>query len=173
MAKQFYLPDILQNTDYDCGVECVQTIMAYYGIDYNEFELEKTLKVSKKYGTATKPIIDFFKSKSFRISSGKMSVEKVKNYIHRNIPVIILIQAWAERETKYEKTNNWGHYVVVCGYNKKGFIIEDPAIFGRGFLSFHQLKKRWHAEDEKLLENFGIAVWGKKPYDYKKYYRIR
>jgi len=172
MAKQFYIPDLIQDTDYDCGVECVQTILAYYGIDYTDLVLEKILKASKKYGTATKSIIDFFKSNKFKVSAGKMSFEKVKNYIHKNIPVIILIQAWATRKTDYEKTNNWGHYVVVCGYNKKGFIIEDPAVFGRGFISYHQLLKRWHAEDDKILVNFGIAVWGKKPYDYKTYIRI-
>jgi ABC-type bacteriocin/lantibiotic exporter with double-glycine peptidase domain len=172
MAKQFYIPDVIQNTDYDCGVECVQTILAYYGIDYTDLKLENILKVSKKFGTASKSIIDFFKLNKFKVTAGKMSVEKVKGFILKNIPVIILIQAWAERKTDYANTNNWGHYVVVCGYNKKGFIIEDPAIFGRGFISYHQLLKRWHAEDEKLLENFGIAVWGKKPYDYKKYIRI-
>ena len=83
MAKQFYIPDLIQDTDYDCGVECVQSIMAYYGIDYTDLVLEKILKASKKYGTATKSIIDFFKSSKFKVSSGKMSFEKVKSYVDR------------------------------------------------------------------------------------------
>jgi ABC-type bacteriocin/lantibiotic exporter with double-glycine peptidase domain len=173
MTKQFYIPDIFQNTNYDCGVECVQAVMAYYGTDYTETELEKELEVSKKYGTATKSIIGFFNKRGFKIFEGNMNIEILKKYIDRKIPVIILIQAWAERNTNYIKTNNWGHYVVVCGYNKSGLILEDPAIFGKGYLSYSQLKKRWHGLDNKILYNYGIAVWGKNKYNYKKLFKIK
>jgi len=147
--------------------------MAYYGTDYMETELEKELDVSEKYGTATKSIVAFFKKRGFKIYEGNMNFEILKKYIDRKIPVMILIQAWAERKTNYIKTNNWGHYVVVCGYTNSGFILEDPAIFGKGFLSYTQLTKRWHAIDNKILNNYGIAVWGKKIYNYKKLLKIK
>ena len=174
MAKQFYLPDILQNTNYDCGVECTQTILAYYGVDYYEFELEKELKVSRKYGTELNSIVKFFRRRKYKVDYGELSLELLKEYINKEIPVIILIQAWKQDDVDYENTYNWGHYVVVCGYNKKGFIIEDPAIFGRGFLSYRQLEKRWHGYDDKNKKKkcLGIAIYGKPKYDYRKYFKI-
>jgi len=155
-------------------VECVQTILAYYGLDYTDYELEKNLNVSKKNGTEIKSIIKFFRNRKYKVDSGKYTFEKIKKYINKNIPVIILIQAWKKDNDDYKNTNNWGHYVVVCGYNSKGFIIEDPAIFGRGFLSYQQLKKRWHGYDDnnKIVQNTGIAIYGMQRYDYKKYRNI-
>ena len=172
MSKQLYFPDILQNTSYNCGVVCVQAVMAYYGIEYTEPKLDKLLGTSKKWGTNITPIIKFFKQRDFKVAYGTMSVDDVKKYIHRKIPVIILIQAWGPEGVDYTHTNQYGHYVVVSGYNSKGLMIEDPAIFGRGFILYSHLKKRWHAEDNGVVENFGIAVWGKKPYDYSKPYTI-
>jgi ABC-type bacteriocin/lantibiotic exporter with double-glycine peptidase domain len=174
MAKQFYIPDIFQNTDYDCGVECVQAILAFYGVDYTEFQLEKLLKVSRKNGTKIKSIVEFFRRRKYKVKCGQFTFDDLKKFIHRNTPVIILIQAWKDTDTDYELTNSWGHYVIVNGYNKKGFIIEDPAMFGRGFLSYNQLKKRWHGygDNNKVVYNFGIAVYGKPRYDYKTYRRI-
>jgi ABC-type bacteriocin/lantibiotic exporter with double-glycine peptidase domain len=172
MAKALYFPDILQNTNYNCGAVCVQAVLAYYGIEYTEHKLEKLLHTSKKWGTESDNIIKFFKEQGFKITSGNFSVETIKKCIHREIPVIILIQAWAPAGTNYKHTNQYGHYVVVSGYNKRGLIIEDPAIFGRGFISYASLKKRWHSEEKECPENFGIAVYGKKKYDYSTLYKI-
>lgn len=172
MAKHLYFPDILQNTNYSCGDACVQAVLAYYGIEYTEHKLEKLLKTDSNWGTSIKPMIAFFKRKKFKVKQGSFSIEDLKKYINKNIPVIILIQAWAPGGTDYTSTNQFGHYVVVSGYNKRGFIIEDPAIFGRGKITYAQLKKRWHADDEGKVYNWGLAVWGKKRYDYSELYKI-
>ena len=172
MANNLYFPDIKQNTSYDCGVVCVQSVLAYYGIEYTETKLAKMLKVSKKYGTSIAPIVKFFRYKKFKVEYGTFSAEQVKKYMRRKIPVIILIQAWGEPGTDYTGINQYGHYVVVSGYNPKGFIIEDPGIFGRGFISYRNLENRWHADDIKPVSHFGMAIWGKEPYDYNKLYPI-
>jgi ABC-type bacteriocin/lantibiotic exporter with double-glycine peptidase domain len=172
MYKTLYFPDILQNHDYDCGVVCVQAVLAYYGIEYRESKLEKILKTQKATGTSIKPIIRFFKEKGFKVKAGSFTMEDIKELIQKDIPVIILIQAWGPSGTDYNHTNQYGHYVVVSGFNKRGIIIEDPAIFGRGFISYAQLKNRWHAIDGELIQNFAIAIRGKKRYDYKKLYEI-
>ena len=41
--------------------------------------------------------------------------------------------------------------------------------------SLKEFLKRWHGEDRKneTLRRFGIAVWGKKTYDYKKPIKIK
>lgn len=172
MAKSLYFPDIKQNTNYTCGVVCVQAILAYYGIEYTEAKLTKLLKTNKKYGTSISSITEFFKRKKFKLSSGSFTVERIKKFLHRQIPILILIQAWGPHGEDYTHTMQYGHYVVVSGYNKRGLIIEDPAIFGRGFISYVQLKKRWHADDIKPVYNFGLAVWGQPRYDYGTLYHI-
>jgi uncharacterized protein len=172
MARTLYFPDILQNSNYSCGDACVQAVLAYYGIEYTEHRLEKLLKTDSECGTSIKPMISFFRRKKFKIKSGKFSLDDLKMFINKDIPVIILLQAWGPDGIDYRHTNQYGHYVVVSGYNKRGFIIEDPAIFGRGFLSCTQLEKRWHANDGRKVYNWGLAVWGKKKYDYSKLYNI-
>lgn len=167
MRKIFYLPDVLQTTDYDCGVECAQTIMAYYGEDYTEYELEKILKVSREYGTSINELVRFFKSLDLQVWAGEMDQDKLKKLIDKRFPVILLIQAWSTIDHDYKNEEEWGHYVVACGYDDKGFIFEDPAMFGKGHLTYEELNDRWHGEDEILRRNFGIVVWGKEPYDYK------
>jgi ABC-type bacteriocin/lantibiotic exporter with double-glycine peptidase domain len=172
MAKSIYFPDILQNSNFSCGNACVQAVLAYYGIEYTETKLIKVLKTSCKWGTKSKNMIEFFKEKNFKVKHGSFTQQDLKDFINKGIPVIILLQAWGPSGTEYEHTNQYGHYIVVSGYNKRGFLIEDPAIFGRAFLSYAQLKKRWHAEDEGKIFNWGLAIWGKSVYDYSKPYRM-
>jgi hypothetical protein len=33
MTRFFYIPDVLQYSDFDCGTTCTQAVMAYYGED--------------------------------------------------------------------------------------------------------------------------------------------
>jgi len=172
MEKTLYFPDILQNTNYSCGDACIQAVLAYYGIEYTERKLEKILKTDVDCGTSIKPMVSFLKRKKFKIKYGEFTIEDLKKCIDKERPVILLLQAWGPKGTDYKNTYQYGHYVVVSGYNKKGFIIEDPAIFGRGFLSTSQLKRRWHAEDEEKISNWGLVIWGKKKYDYSKSYKI-
>jgi uncharacterized protein len=185
MAKYLYFPDILQNTDFSCGNSCMQAVLAYYGYEYTERKLIKLLKTSSKWGTKSELMVKFFEQKRFedkkngktifrrfKVKHGSFTQEDLKKFIRDEVPVIILIQAWGEEGMDYTNEYEYGHYVVVSGYNDKGFIIEDPGIFGRGFISFSQMKKRWHADDEKKMENWGMAVFGPQKYDYTKLYRI-
>lgn len=173
MPNITYLPDVLQLYDYDCGIVCVQTILAYYGEDRDEVKLLSEIEICKDDGAETNHIIEYLENKGYKVKAGKMTIKDLKKYVKKMIPVIIFIQAWSETKVDYSKSQDNGHYVIVRGYNKKGLIIEDPAIFGRGFISYKELDKRWHGEDIDILENYGIAVWGKKPFNYKKLIKIK
>jgi ABC-type bacteriocin/lantibiotic exporter with double-glycine peptidase domain len=175
MSTSLYIPDAKQNTTYDCGAVCVQLILAYYGIEKTEVQIEKALKTDKDYGTEISDIKNFFRRGKFKFFAGSLTEKQAKNFIRRKIPIIILFQAWAPEGVKYSKhITQWGHYAIISGYNSKGWIIEDPWIFGRGFISYRRMAKQWHACDDrgKLISNFGIAAWGKRPYDYKSLYPI-
>jgi predicted double-glycine peptidase len=174
MAKRMiYIPDVLQFSDFDCGDMCVQAVLAYYGTDLNEVKLLKKLKTSKRDGTCSVYITNFFEKQKFKVESRTMEIEDLKSFIRRKIPVIVLAQAWKNSKVRYQKTKAYGHYMVVIGYDDKNIYFEDPAIFGKGYIPIKEFEKRWHALDKKDVVRLGIAVWGPKPYDYKKYERIR
>ena len=167
MKKNLRLPDTLQDHNYSCGPVCAQCIMAYYGMDWREDILIKTLHTSI-YGAKTNQIIEFFKTRGFKVKYGEFTITELKKFIDRKIPVICLLQAWKERKVNYMRSNAWGHYVVACGYDDKRIYFEDPAVFSLTYLFFAELEKRWHGIDKVKLEHFGIAVYGKRRFDFKK-----
>jgi predicted double-glycine peptidase len=174
MAKKIlYIPDVLQFSDYDCGDMCVQAVMAYYGTDLNEVKLLKKLKTRKSDGTCSDHIAEFFEKQKFKVESRSMDIDDLKYFINRKIPVIILAQAWKKSKVKYQRTKSYGHYMIVVGYDDKNVYFEDPAIFGKGYIPVKEFVKRWHALDKKEVKRLGIAVWGPKRYNYKKFERIK
>lgn len=174
MAKKIlYVPDALQFSDFDCGDMCVQAVMAYYGTDLNEVKLLKKLKTRKSDGTGSEHIIEFFKRKKFNVESRSMEIKDLKSFINRKIPVIILAQAWKNSDVKYKRTESFGHYMVVIGYDEKNIYFEDPAMFGKGYIPIKEFEKRWHALDTTEVTRLGIAVWGPTPYNFKKIVRIK
>ncbi len=98
-----------------------------------------------------------------------MSLDDVKSYVKKEIPVILLLQAWFENK-KTNWVNDWsdGHYVVAIGYLKDKIIFEDPSSFKRTYLKYNELEERWHDVDSDGHKYFhyGIAIYGKpKKYD--------
>jgi len=174
MAKKIlYIPDVLQFSDFDCGDMCVQAVMAYYGTDLNEVKLLKKLKTRKSDGTGSEHIIEFFERQNFKVEARSMDVEDLKYFIGKKIPVIVLAQAWKKSKVKYQKTKSYGHYMVVIGYDSRNLYFEDPAMFGKGYIPIKEFGKRWHALDTKEVKRLGIAVWGPKRYNYKKFEPIK
>lgn len=173
MKKIFYIPDVLQYSDFDCGDMCAQTVMAYYGTDINEIKLLKKLKTRKTDGTGAEHIVEFFKKEKFKVEARSMDIEDLIYFINKNIPVIILAQAWKKSKVRYQRTKAFGHYMVVIGYDDKNIYFEDPAIFGKGYIPIDEFEKRWHAFDKDVGKRYGIAVWGPKPYNYNKFVKIK
>lgn len=175
MVKTLYVPDTLQYSDFDCGAACVQGIIAYYGQDLNEIKLLKKLKTNKSDGTGSDHIIKFFENKGYKVEARSMDIEDLISFIKKKIPVIVLAQAWKNSKVRYRRTKASGHYLIVIGYDDKNLYFKDHAMFGKGYIPRKEFLKRWHAEDRKneILTRYGIAVWGKKPFNYNKFTRIK
>lgn len=158
-----------QTFDFDCGAKALQTIMAYYGIDIREDELMKELGTGKD-GTRVDKMISTAESKGFRVEAKQhLSIRDVKRYIDKGHPVIVLLQAWAER---YMTLKDWrndyddGHYAVVIGYTKGILVFEDPASFRKTWLREYEFLARWHdldLERNRKYEQFGMVLLGKEP----------
>jgi ABC-type bacteriocin/lantibiotic exporter with double-glycine peptidase domain len=173
MDNVLYIPDVLQYSDFDCGDMCAQAVMAYYGTDINEIKLLKKLKTRKKDGTGSEHLVEFFKKNKFKVDARSMDIADLISFIKKKIPVIVLAQAWKKSKVRYQRTKSFGHYMIVIGFDEKKLYFEDPAMFGRGYIPIKEFIKRWHALDKDEVKRFGIAVWGKKPYDYDKFVRIK
>ena len=162
--KLLKFPELRQSFDWDCGASVIQSVLVYYGIDIPEEALIK-LAGTTKCGTPITKIKATFKKYGLNFKAGKMTVDDIKKYLDKKIPVILLVQAWSGKK-KINYVQDWadGHYAVAIGYDSKKIYFEDPWTVKRTFLTFEDLEKRWHdidAEGKKHI-NWGLAVWGKK-----------
>lgn len=158
-----------QTFDFDCGPKALQLVMAYYGVDAREDELMKELG-SGNDGTPVANMISVAESKGFQVQAGDgWSLDEIKRLVDGGHPVIILLQAWAER---YMTLDDWredyddGHYAVVIGHMNGIIIFEDPSSFRRTWLTEEEFVTRWHDKDPKTsrqYEHFGMVLLGKEP----------
>jgi len=159
-----------QAYDYDCGVQALQTVMNYYGVEVDRDELMLTLGTTEDSGTPPQAMIAAAQSYGFEVKSGtQWSLNSVKQYVDAGTPVIVLLQAWAER---YMTVDDWrrdwdnGHYAIVIGFNKDVLLFEDPATIRRTWLREREFLARWHDMDVKTgeqYEHFGMVLLGKQP----------
>jgi ABC-type bacteriocin/lantibiotic exporter with double-glycine peptidase domain len=163
------LPIGRQTFDFDCGAKALQIVMAYYGLDIREDELMQKLECTTN-GASVKRIISVAEEYGFHVEARNgCPLETVKQYVDSKHPVILLLQAWAERYMTLEdwrQDNDDGHYVIVVGYQGNIFIFEDPASFRRTWLTEEELISRWHDLDPttgEKYERFAMVLLGREP----------
>ncbi len=162
-------PSGRQTFDYDCGTKALQMVMAYYGVDAREDELLRKLRTDDR-GTRAKAIMAVAESYGFGVDIRTgATLHTIRRYIDRKTPVMVVVQAWADRYMTlwdWQKTNDYGHYVVVIGYNEQTILFEDPAVFHHTWLSSREFMARWHDVDPdtgELLSRFSLVLTGRQP----------
>lgn len=163
------LPSGRQTFDFDCGAKALQLVMAYYGVEVREDELMRELKCDI-YGTPLQNMISMAEKKRFRVvAKCGFSLEEIKQFVDAKHPVIVLVQAWAERYMTLEdwrEDNEHGHYVIVIGYHGYAIVFEDPASFRRTWMTEEEFIVRWHDIDPRTQEKFdyfAMLLLGKEP----------
>lgn len=159
-----------QSFDFDCGLKALQMVLAYYGVEKREDNLLSELGTQPDLGTSVNSMIEFAEQQGFEVRAGpNWTLEDVKEQIDSGNPVIVLVQAWAERPmtiSEWRRNFDDGHYVVVVGYDGDSLYFEDPASFHRTWLKASEFQARWHDLDpstgEKLMQ-FGMVLLGKEP----------
>src|SRR5690242_5469886 len=112
------VPLCRQETEYTCGVACVQSILGRYGFDYRQDELALALNSKPILGTDYNNIISFLEMLGFQAFWAKnMDINSLTSYINKGITPMLLIQAWSEKAVDYETDWKHSHYVLACGYN--------------------------------------------------------
>lgn len=163
-------PELRQVFNYDCGALALQCVLTYYGFETREDQLLKLLGTEstniKEHGTDTTAIVSV--AKKFGLKAEIVifkSVDEIKSYINKKIPVILLVQAWTDKKNVDWKTDNKdGHYVCAIGYNAENIFFEDPSSFVRTYLPNQELLDRWHDGSDvgkEIINNLGIVITGK------------
>jgi ABC-type bacteriocin/lantibiotic exporter with double-glycine peptidase domain len=146
------VPLCYQETEYTCGVACIQSILARYGMYYRQSALADILHSQPILGTDYKSILYLSKLLGLNASiEENMSIKNIKDYIDTNTAPILIIQAWRlEDDIKYSLDWKNAHYIIACGYNSDGVYAMDPNMLGNyAYLSFPELSERWHAVDKE------------------------
>jgi predicted double-glycine peptidase len=163
------LPSGRQTFDFDCGAKALQLVMAYYGIDVREDELMEELKCDIE-GAPLQNMISVAEKKGFQVvAKCGFSLEEIKQSVDARHPVIVLVQAWAERYMTLEdwrQDNDDGHYVIVIGHHGYIIVFEDPASFRRTWMAEEEFIARWHDVDPRTkekLDHFAMVLLGKEP----------
>lgn len=163
------LPSGRQTFDFDCGAKALQIVMAYYGLDIPEGELLGELKCNSQ-GTPLKNMISLAEKHGFQVvAKCGVFLETVKAYVDKDIPVIVLVQAWADRYMTLEDWKNDiddGHYVIVVGHYGSIIVFEDPASFRKTWMTEEEFLVRWHDVDPATnakLVHFAMVLLGKNP----------
>ncbi|MEI8008175.1 MAG: C39 family peptidase [bacterium] len=106
----------------------------------------------------------FFQTKKFTVDARQMTIKDLETYIDKEIPIIVSLQARSTKKTDYKNIRNEGHNVTVIGYTMKYIFFADPVTQRTCYLPKAEFIVRRHEqEDRTLYNNFGVAVYGKKP----------
>ncbi len=108
-------PEFRQTYSWDCGASAAQSVLAYYGIDVQEQKIIKIAKTTKK-GTSVPGIKRVFKKYKLDFVAKEMKLPEIKKYIDKKVPVMMLVQAWTQKNN-IDWKEEWkeGHYVVAMG----------------------------------------------------------
>lgn len=160
-------PEHRQIYDYDCGASALTTVLAYYGIDEREDQIWKIADITKA-GTDPRGILRVCGRFNLVVSAyNGMTLDRIRQAIDDNQPVIINLQAWREGDTTPAGTD-WshdfddGHFAVAIGYDANRIIFSDPASYKWTWLSNTELMLRWHDKsvDGLLWDHWGCIVQG-------------
>jgi predicted double-glycine peptidase len=170
-----HVPQVRQPDSYSCGVACVQSILGYYGIEADYETIKKGVKADPKSGVDHRNLIKFLKEQGLEVELNKgMLLSDLQSFIDQEIPVIVVLQAWAKTSTDYEKDWDNGHYAIAIGYDMDNVYFMDPSTLGAyAYISIDEFASRWHDQDMDIkLRQAGIVVKGEKRYDHDAFKKL-
>ena len=147
MYKLLPYPQLVQTTNYDCGVIVVQEALLFCGVEIRFKKLARRLSLSKENGVRVESIKKELKRNEIKFDCREMDYYDLKSFIDEGSPVILVIK---------------NHYVTAIGYCGMSIITEDPFYYDRQELSIEELNAKWRDSDgEVSYDHFGIAILGK------------
>jgi len=161
--KILEFPELRQVYDYDCGANAMQSIITYYGEDIREQGVMEIAGTTED-GTPPSGLKKVADKYNIPYRDGQFTVNDLKIHIDNKQPTLMPIQAYPENPEDVVYESDWddGHWVIAIGYSQTGIVFEDPSSTRRTFISYEDLDKRWHDEDNEKnkLDHYGIVFTG-------------
>lgn len=157
------MPSGTQSYSYDCGAKVLQLVMAYYGTEIPYRKLLRLVNRYKKYGLPIEEMVSIAKRNGFKvISETNYSLAKIKKHIERGEPVIVLLQAWSDKDLSKEEwmeTDDYGHYSIIIGFGDGKVYFNDPLSFRGAWLTEEEFENKWHSSDG---DQYAMIILGDK-----------
>ncbi len=156
------VPFVRQSFFY-CGPASLEAVLKYWKRPISQREIADSVYIKKAKGAFNFEMADFALKKGFFTKDYAGSIEDIKFYLKRSVPVIVL-------QEKGALFSDY-HYVIVTGINEKGgFIVINDGINKGAVVSFEDFLKRWRNAGNWML----VVVppervdWAKEPGEYNK-----
>jgi len=137
------LPFVRQSYFY-CGPASLEAVLRYWGEDINQQGIAQAIYLGKAKGTFNFEMVDFCQRKRFFTKDFSGTIEDMKFYIRKNIPVIAL-------HKKRVLFSDY-HYVVIIGINEKnGYLVINDGYRENVKISFDHFSKNWKEANNWML----------------------
>lgn len=154
------MPRGTQSYSYDCGAKVLQLVMAYYGVEVPYYRLLRSVKEHKRYGLPEGKLAKMAKRRGFNVvARNGFTLDEVKKHVNKNRPVIVLLQGWGEPDTDWKTTNEYSHYSIIVGFEKRKVWFNDPLSFKKTWLYEKEFLERWHTEDNS---NYAMVIYKRR-----------
>jgi ABC-type bacteriocin/lantibiotic exporter with double-glycine peptidase domain len=152
------MPKGTQSYRYDCGTKVLHLVMAYYGVEVPYYQLLRRAHEHKRYGLPEATLIKMAKRRDFKvIAHDEFTLDEVKKHVAKNRPVIVIMQAWGQN-VDYKQTNDYSHYSIIVGFDRKRIIFNDPLSFKNAWMKESEFIDRWHTEEN---QNYAMIIYKK------------
>lgn len=142
----FYIkgvPFVKQNY-FHCGPASLTSVLGYWGKDKNQREIARDIYLSKAKGTFNFEMADFAQKNGFFTKDYAGTIEDIKFYIRKNIPVLAL-------QKKRVLFSDY-HYVVIIGINETdNYLVVNDGYRENVKIGFKDFSKNWQNANNWML----------------------
>lgn len=163
MNKILNVPKVIQKYDYDCGACALQSVLKFYGINKSNKKIIELLKIKPELGADIPKIVNVAKIYGINVvSKENMRISDLKRALDKKYIILVEIQIYKDENISWRKSNIYGHYCVVIGYDDKNLYLVDPLYKKRKQLSYKEMNERWHgfATVSKIYNHWGMICKG-------------
>ncbi|MCX7739056.1 MAG: C39 family peptidase [Hydrogenothermaceae bacterium] len=128
------VPFVKQKDEY-CGPASLSSVLMFYGYHISQEEIAKEVYIPKLKGVLVTDLENFSKKLGFNTVLKSSTIEDIKKFLDERKPIIALIDMgfWILSKP---------HYIVVLGYNDKGFIVH-TGYEPKKLIDYREFEERW------------------------------
>lgn len=127
-----------------CGPACLGMVLGYYGVTIPQERLADELYRKELSGTLNLDLLVAARRHGFDAGMHRGSLELVRDYLRREVPVIALVRV-SQKPERY-------HYLVIFGYDdEKETLTVHSGNLRAGEIGYAEFKEDWEAADRWML----------------------